>query len=143
MFDYEETVDFLNDFKDMCNEQDCSKCPLNCGFLLRNDPETVIKILQKWNEDNGNYQREDFDKAVKSGVEQAMKECELTIGMTVKEAVERQTPKKVVTKQRFLLDKFCPNCDENLTNFGCYSLNSWKYRYCAYCGQALDWGKNG
>lgn len=74
MFDYEETIDFLNDFKDMCNEQDCSKCPLNCGFLLRNDPETVIKILQKWNEDNGNYQREDFDKAVKSGVEQAMKE---------------------------------------------------------------------
>lgn len=38
--------------------------------------------------------KEDFDKAVKSGVEQAMKECELTIGMTLKEAVERQIPKK-------------------------------------------------
>lgn len=59
---------------------------------------------------------------------------------TIKNEVERQTPKKVVTKQRFLLDKFCPNCDENLTNFGCYSLNSWKYRYCAYCGQRLKWG---
>ena len=38
--------------------------------------------------------KEDFDKAVKSGVEQAMKECELTIGMTLKEAVEKQIPKK-------------------------------------------------
>lgn len=38
--------------------------------------------------------KEDFDKAVKSGVEQAMKECELKIGMTLKEAVEKQIPKK-------------------------------------------------
>lgn len=53
---------------------------------------------------------------------------------TIRDVVAKQTPKKVVTKQRFLLDKFCPNCDENLTNFGYYSLNSWKYRYCAYCG---------
>ena len=60
---------------------------------------------------------------------------------TIRDVVAKRTPKMVVTKQRFLLDKFCPNCDENLTNFGCYSLNSRKYRYCAYCGQALDWEK--
>lgn len=101
----------------------------------------TIKERILLNEVTVDMPKEDFDKAVKSVVEQAIKECELTIGMTVKEAVERQTPKKVVTKQRFLLDKFCPNCDENLTNFGCYSLNSWKYRYCAYCGQALDWSE--
>ena len=59
----------------------------------------------------------------------------------IKSAVAKQIPKKVVTKQRFLLDKFCPNCDENLTNFGCYSLNSWQYNYCAFCGQALDWSE--
>lgn len=40
--------------------------------------------------------KEDFYKAVKSGVEQAMKEYELTIGMTLKEAVERQIPKKPI-----------------------------------------------
>jgi hypothetical protein len=61
---------------------------------------------------------------------------------TIRDVVAKRTPKMVVTKQRFLLDKFCPNCDENLTNFGCYSLNSWKYRYCAYCGQRLDWSDN-
>ena len=36
----------------------------------------------------------DFEKCVKAGVEQAMRECELTIGMTLKEAVERQVAKK-------------------------------------------------
>ena len=41
--------------------------------------------------------KEDFYKAVKSGVEQAMKECELKIGMTLKEAVERQIPRKPFT----------------------------------------------
>ena len=38
----------------------------------------------------------DFEKAVKSGVEQAMRECELTIGMTLKEAVEKQIPKQPI-----------------------------------------------
>lgn len=80
--------------------------------------------------------KEDFDKAVKSGVEQAMKECELTIGMTVKEAVEKQIPKKVMLSKEYPLYKLCPNCGKNLFSFA----NGWQYNYCPYCGQALDWG---
>lgn len=38
----------------------------------------------------------DFNECVKSGVKQAMKECELTIGMTLKEAIEKQIPKKPI-----------------------------------------------
>ena len=53
--------------------------------------------------------KEDFDKAVKSGVEQAMKECELTIGMTLKEAVEKQIPKKPIHYDSVPHDR-CPNC---------------------------------
>lgn len=80
--------------------------------------------------------KEDFDKAVKSGVEQAMKECELTIGMTVKEAVEKQIPKKVMLSKEYPLYKLCFNCHKNLFSFA----NGWQYNYCPYCGQALDWG---
>lgn len=49
----------------------------------------------------------------------------------LRNVVEKQIPKQVVIKQRFLLDRFCPRCDENLTNYSCYSLNSWKYNYCS------------
>lgn len=94
--------------------------------------EVTIKIL-----------KENFDKAVKSGVEQAMKECELTIGMTLKEAVERQIPKKPKEYE----DKYyaCPAC-------GNVVLHKWeKYPekltdksnglpYCLGCGQRLKWG---
>lgn len=73
--------------------------------------------------------KEDFDK---------MKECELTIGMTVKEAVERQTPKKVMLSKEYPLYKLCFNCHKNLFSFA----NGWQYNYCPYCGQALDWSDN-
>lgn len=82
-----------------------------------------------------NMPKKDFDKAVKSGVEQAMKECELTIGMTVKEAVEKQIPKKVMLSKEYPLYKLCPNCGKNLFSFA----NGWEYTYCHYCGQRLDW----
>lgn len=62
--------------------------------------------------------------------------------LTLKECVEKQIPKQVVIKQRFLLDRFCPRCDENLINCSCYSLNSWKYNYCPCCGQRLKWDKD-
>ena len=45
----------------------------------------------------------DFEKAVKSGVERAMRECELTIGMTLKEAVEKQIPKKPIRANHAVL----------------------------------------
>lgn len=74
--------------------------------------------------------KEDFDKAVKSGVEQAMKECELTIGMTVKEAVEKQIPKKVMLSKEYPLYKLCFKCHKNLFSFA----DGWQYNYCPYYG---------
>lgn len=58
---------------------------------------------------------------------------------TIKNAVEKQTPKKVMLNKEYPLYKLCPNCGKNLFSFA----NGWKYTYCHYCGQALDWGKNG
>lgn len=57
MFDYDETIKFFNDFKAMCNDRDCQKCPLYCPFescdiLLRNEPEKVIDTVKKWSEEN-------------------------------------------------------------------------------------------
>jgi len=77
----------------------------------------------------------DFDKAVKEGVEQAMRECELTIGMTLKEAVEKQIPQRPLD----FGDKayLCPNCRRNNFYDGTETLN--KANFCNYCGQALDW----
>lgn len=82
----------------------------------------------------------DFDKAVKEGVEQAMRECELTIGMTLKEALEKQIPKKVKIK------KHAPtrcNCGYEFSvhyGDGYYSIPfELKTPYCRNCGQALDW----
>ena len=83
----------------------------------------------------------DFDKVVKEGVEQAMQECELTIGMTLKEAVEKQIPKKVK------IEKYAPtrcNCGFEFSvhyGDGYYSIPfELKTPYCRNCGQALDWG---
>lgn len=81
----------------------------------------------------------DFENAVKSGVEQAMRECELTIGMTLKEAVEKQIPKKPIrdTKQWAT----CPACGGVVSK-----SNIWEHivekeaTFCEHCGQALDWG---
>ena len=76
----------------------------------------------------------DFDKCIKDGVEQAMKECELTIGMTLKEAVEKQIPKKAldIEGDYTALYGSCPNCK----NIVCDNED---YKYCNECGQALDW----
>lgn len=79
--------------------------------------------------------KEDFDKAVKSGVEQAMKECELTIGMTLKEAVERQIPKKPIHYDSVPHDR-CPNCRNAVKAF----RDAHEYHYYLYCGQRLKWG---
>lgn len=79
--------------------------------------------------------KEDLDKAVESGVEQAMKECELTIGMTLKEAVEKQIPKKPIHYDSVPHDR-CPNCRNAVKVF----CDAHEYHYCLYCGQRLKWG---
>ena len=72
-----------------------------------------------------------IEKEVKDGVERAMCEYELTTGMALKEAVERQVPKKPNPDTKFYGFGFCPTCNacfmDNLTN------------YCGNCGQKLDW----
>lgn len=79
--------------------------------------------------------KEDLDKAVESGAEQAMKECELTIGMTLKEAVEKQIPKKPIHYDSVPHDR-CPNCRNAVKVF----RDAHEYHYCLYCGQRLKWG---
>lgn len=79
--------------------------------------------------------KEDLDKAVESGVEQAMKECELTIGMTLKEAVEKQIPKKPIHYDSVPHDR-CPNCRNAVKVF----RDAHEYHYCLYCGQRLKCG---
>lgn len=81
----------------------------------------------------------DFDKCIKDGVEQAMKECELTIGMTLKEALEKQIPTKGSIKylSSYTDDPpvlLCPNCQEHIPTEGCNF-----YKYCYNCGQKIDW----
>lgn len=85
----------------------------------------------------------DFEKAIKDGVEQAMRECELTIGITLREAVEKQIPMKLDYEGdgydesgNLIYDiAHCRVC-------GCefeYEINDWGCSYCSSCGQRLDW----
>ena len=79
----------------------------------------------------------DFMACVKQGVDKAMEDCELTIGMTLKEAVEKQIPKKPINLSvRYwgsAIGGNCPNCQSE--------ANSKEYRYCRNCGQRIDWGQ--
>lgn len=78
----------------------------------------------------------DFEQSIKNGVEQAMKECELTIGMTLKEAVEKQIPQKPLWDDSVPHGR-CPVCNSIVAPF----IDSPKLPYCYWCGQKLDWGK--
>lgn len=85
----------------------------------------------------------DFEQAIKDGVEQAMKECELTIGMTLKECVERQIAKKpdiegdgYDEKGELIYDTgYCPTCRHEFEVY--YDAT----KYCPNCGQHLDWSE--
>lgn len=82
-----------------------------------------------------------FEQAIKEGVDQAMKECELTIGMTLKECVERQIAKQpdiegdgYDEKGELIYDTgFCPTCRHEFEIY--YDAT----KYCPNCGQKLDW----
>lgn len=77
----------------------------------------------------------DFEKAVKDGVEQAMRECELTIGMTLKEAVEKQIAKKPIGTHT---DFKCPVCNRRVRS-GKGSSSRRRDNFCQRCGQKLNW----
>ena len=89
----------------------------------------------------------DFEKCVKAGVEQAMRECELTIGMTLKEAVERQVAKKPIeNKYNGLQSDYvlyaCPNCKQefqSLEDITGVCNQQEKPFHCPECGQKIDW----
>lgn len=83
----------------------------------------------------------DFAEIIKSTVDQVFKKYELRMGMTLKEAVEKQIPKKVkvLKASTYTLSCHCPDC-------GCYLVTvlngewlSEQNNYCCICGQALDW----
>jgi hypothetical protein len=76
----------------------------------------------------------DLEQCIKSGVEQALKECELTIGMTLKEAVERQIPKTPLNKSLEYDGEYgyCPCCNSILAEYT-------DFKRCRECGQALKW----
>ena len=83
----------------------------------------------------------DFAEMIKSTVDQVFKEYELKIGMTLKEAVEKQIPKKVkVLKENIdILSYDCSNCSCYLTTFLDGDWLGEQNNYCRICGQALDW----
>ena len=92
------------------------------------------------------YYGKAFEEAVKQGVDQAMKDYELTIGMTLKEAVEKQIPKRPIDVYDHYLAETndydytsfnCPYCGEELT-FDEYH----QPKFCPNCGQKLDWREN-
>ena len=66
-----------------------------------------------------------IEKAVKNGVDKALNDIELCIGMTLKEAVEKQVPQKAYCSLHL-----CPVCD------GFIEIGK---HYCSDCGQALEW----
>lgn len=65
---------------------------------------------------------------LKSAFEDALAEYTLESGVTLKEAAEKQIPKKPVFHETKYV---CP----------CGSYVKVRKRYCGTCGQALDWGE--
>ena len=49
----------------------------------------------------------------------------------LKEALEKQIPKKVIFQGEFKGLRYCPCCNVRLIG--------WGMKYCGECGQALDW----
>ncbi len=80
----------------------------------------------------------DLEQVIKIGCERAMEQYELTIGMTLKEAVEKQIPKKPID-YRFPWS-ICPNCNGSVYLKHIQEhIGNEETTYCEHCGQALDW----
>ena len=89
----------------------------------------------------------DLEKAIKGSVEQAVREYELTVGMSMKCALEKQIPKKPMYLDtrfrhhgRYISDGCslskcykCPGCGGHI--FRVFDSDI----YCQRCGQSLDW----
>ena len=88
----------------------------------------------------------DFEKVIKDGVEQAMREYERTVGMTVEHVLEKQIPKKpashTVQPVEAPIQIGHGNWGAGTTVYKCPNCKCWVskiYKHCHDCGQALDW----
>lgn len=61
--------------------------------------------------------------------------------ITLKELVDKATPKKPIVKYDNFGDGTlcCPNCNQSIVNV--WSKRKYRPKYCHYCGQALDWSE--
>ncbi|MBS6475103.1 MAG: hypothetical protein KH354_03875 [Clostridiales bacterium] len=94
-----------------------------------------------------------LEKCIKDGVEQAMSDYELTIGMTVKEAVWNSPTVDPVRHGEWVIDGYlikCSQCGFGMFKTGyyfvngeCVSANDRKYmlHYCPHCGAKMDGGE--
>lgn len=61
----------------------------------------------------------------------------------LQELIDKATPKKVVIEPTIDgNDCFCPNCKSSLVDVRNDAYKTYIFRYCTWCGQALDWSKN-
>ena len=70
---------------------------------------------------------------------------ELTIGMTLKEAVEKQIPKRLKETEAYPHRLYCPQCYFTLAfnkDNADFIKSNQMYNYCPSCGQALDWTRD-
>lgn len=85
----------------------------------------------------------DFMEAVRAGVDQAFKKCELKIGMTLKQAVEKQVGKPVrveIASEEGMRVYYCPCCGERIISRSCGQwLAGRLQKFCDECGQKIDW----
>lgn len=86
-----------------------------------------------------------LEKCIKTGVDEAMKDYELTIGMSVKEAVEKQIAKEPINihkRNGTIYNAECPACGYSLLDVGgiCESFDEVEqYAFCPDCGQKIKW----
>ena len=53
----------------------------------------------------------------------------------IQKLVDKATPERVVLTISTIR---CPSCNKQITNRGCLHTN---YKFCKWCGQALDWSE--
>lgn len=73
----------------------------------------------------------DIEKVVKNGFEQAMEQYKSITGVTLKEAAEKQMPKKPNIPWDTQKPQ-CPICQAGFLG---------KQKHCSECGQAIDWSE--
>lgn len=86
-----------------------------------------------------------WQETIEKGCKQALEKIELTIDMTLAEAVEKQVPKKPYkTKEpisRKQNDYYCSVCKRYLGDDMELKHACLQPEYCQHCGQALDWSE--